>query len=171
MCAILILKLEVINLSGSGSNVDSSCCHGLLHHGGEVQNAVPKDEAVVIWRLTDLDSCVRRGLVYPSKKVMYMSARIDASITIILEVLHLLVDLFMGSNVLEVLVLVLTPVLEGSKLLLKLPCLVLSENWSKKRGPEFLVGSADIAGLTELVDAGLCGGLLNNELEFGIAHV
>ncbi len=65
----------------------------------------------------------------------------------------------MASNVhLEVVKLVFTPVLEGAQLLLKSPCPVLSETGSKICGPDFLVGSPDIMGLVELVNAGLCGG-------------
>ncbi len=60
--------------------------------------------------------------------------------------------------------------LEGVQLLLKLPGPMLSKNGSKKHDLKFLEGSANIAGVAELIDTGLCRGLLDNELEFGISH-
>ncbi len=72
---------------------------GVLHHGSEVWRTALEANAVVILRLTDLDSCLEGGLIYPPEKVKHVSARIDASVTVILEVLHLLVDLFVADNV------------------------------------------------------------------------
>ncbi len=81
----------------------------------------------------------------------------------------MLVDLLVVSDVrLEVVVLVLALVLEGTQLLLKLLGLALSKTQSKKCGLEFLIGSAEIVGLAELVNTGLCRGLLDNELEFAL---
>ncbi len=137
----------------------------------KVQITALEANAVVILRLSDLDSHLEGGLIYPSKKVMHANARIDASVTIILEVLHLLVDLFVVSNLhLEDLVLVLMSVLKGAQVLLELPCLVLGKTRSKERGLEFLVGGTGIVGLAELINAGLCRGRFNNEIEFGITH-
>ncbi len=82
----------------------------------------------MILGLTDLDDCLEGGFIYPSEKVMLTSDRINASVIIILEVLHLLVDLFMANNVsLKVVVLVLIPVLEGAQLLIELPCLEMGK--------------------------------------------
>ncbi len=36
VCAVLVLELITINLSGSGCNVDLFCSGGQLSHGGEV---------------------------------------------------------------------------------------------------------------------------------------
>ncbi len=41
---------------------------------------------------------------------------------------------------------------------------------AKKCGPEFLEGSADIAGLAKLFDADLCWGLVKDNLELCVTH-
>jgi hypothetical protein len=67
----------------------------------------------VILRLTDLDSGLEGGLFNPPKKVPYAGTRVYASVTISLEVLHLLVYLFMAGNIcLKVAGLILASVLE-----------------------------------------------------------
>ncbi len=134
VCAVLVLAVDAINLVGSGFNVDLFCIWGTLNHGGEVQCTVLEANAVLILGITDLDSCLEGGFVYLSKKIVHMSARVNSGITIILEVLHLTVDLFMVGNIhLEVFVLVLALVPKGVQLLLKLPGLVLGKAWSKKK--------------------------------------
>ncbi len=100
-----------------------------------------------------------------------MSTRINPSITIVLEVLHLLEDLLVAGKVhLEVVGLEFPLVLEGTKLLLKLSSMALVKTWTKKCKLEFLECSADILHLAELVDSGLSWGLFHNDLEFGIAQ-
>ncbi len=61
-------------------------------------------------------------------------------------------------------------ILERAKLLLKLAEMVLIEPKSKKDFLEFLECCADIAGLVEIVDAGLDGGLFHYNLEIGVTH-
>ncbi len=57
-----------------------------------------------------------------------------------------------------------------AQLLFKLSSMALGEAWSKKCVFKFLVYGTDFAGLAELVDAGLSGGLFNKDPEFSIAH-
>ncbi len=62
-----------------------------------------QSNAVLILRLTDLDSCLEGGFIYSSKIVAHTITRVNSSITVILEVLHLLEDLLMtGDTHLEV---------------------------------------------------------------------
>ncbi len=37
VCAVPVLRLNAINLGGSGYNIDSFCSQGLLHHHGKVR--------------------------------------------------------------------------------------------------------------------------------------
>ncbi len=102
---------------------------------------------------------------------MYTSATVNSSIIIILEVLHLLEDLLMASNIhLEVVGLKLPLVLEGMQLLFELSGVALGKTWTKKLELKFLEGSVDVAGLVELINGGLSRGLFGNNPEFGIAH-
>ncbi len=113
---------------------------------------------VVRGRLADLNSCPEGGFVYPSKKVAHKSTRVISSITIALEVLHLLEDLLVACNIhLEVIGLVLPLVLEGAQLFLELPSAILGKAWSKEHNLEFLEGSTHIAGLAKLINADLSG--------------
>ncbi len=145
--------------------MDSFYSWGLLHHGDEVQSAVLGAKTVVILRLTDLDICLERGLIIPTEKVLHVSARVNANLAVIFEVFRLQVDLFVAGDIcLKVVVLMLAPVLECVQLLLELPSPALSKTWSKKCGLEFLLGSAHITGLVELVNAGVCGVFLTMSL-------
>ncbi len=68
----------------------------------------------MILRLLDLNSSLEGGLVYPPKEVLHMCAWVNACVTIVLEVLHLLGDLLMACNIgLEVVLLVFNLVPEG----------------------------------------------------------
>ncbi len=119
-------------------------------------------------RLTDLDSSLEGGFVYPSKEIAHTCAGVDARVTVVLELLHLLVNLLMTGNIqLEVVVFMLAFALEGMQLFLELPSPMLSETRAKKCDLKFLEGSTDIAGLAKCFDANLCRGLLNNNLELG----
>ncbi len=100
-----------------------------------------------------------------------MCPKVCSSITVGLQVLHLLVDLLVEVNVcLEVTVLVLPFVLEGTQLLLELSGAVMGESRTKKCESEFLVCSTDNVGLAKLVNTGLNRGILHNDLELSIAH-
>ncbi len=92
VCAILVLELDPINLSGGGGNIDLFCGWCPMQHGGEIRIAVLEANAVVILGLKDSDSCNEGGVVYPLEKGTHASARINASITVILDALYLLVD-------------------------------------------------------------------------------
>ncbi len=125
----------------------------------------------MILRLTDLDSGLEGWFFNPRKKIAYLCPKIDTGIAISLEVLHLLEYLLVSGNVrLEVTVLVFPFVLEGTELFFELSSASLGEAGSKESEPQLQVCSAEIAGLAELVNAGLSRGILCDDLEFGIAH-
>ncbi len=52
-----------------------------------------------ILRYTDFDCSLEVGFVYAPKKVMYACTSIDHSISVVLEVLHLLKNLLVISNI------------------------------------------------------------------------
>ncbi len=58
----------------------------------------------------------------------------------------------------------------GCANLLPTVCTTLGKIRAKKCGLEFLEGGMDIAGFSKLVDADLCRGLFNNQLELCITH-
>ncbi len=121
--------------------------------------------------LTDLNSSPEGGLVYSSKEIMSTSAWVNASVTAVLEVLHLLVDLLVVNKIgLEVVLLVFALMLEVVQIFFQLSGAALGKTRAKKRGLEFLEGGTDIAGLAKLVDADLCRGLFNNKLELCITR-
>ncbi len=87
-----------------------------------------KANTIVILRFSNLDSCLS------PKEIVHISTRADPSITIIIEVLQLLEDLLVTSNIhLEVVVLEFPLVLKGTDLLFKLSSMVLGETWAKER--------------------------------------
>ncbi len=88
---------------------------------------------VRVLRFTNLDCILEGGFVYPSKKVMYTGYGINPGITIILEVLHLLKDLFVAGIVgLKVVAPEFPFILKGSKLFFELSSNMLGKSWSKK---------------------------------------
>ncbi len=154
VCAISVLKFNNFNLRGSSCNIHLLCSWTLLHHYHEIRSAEVEVNAVGVIRFANLNRSLEGGFVYFSKKVAFMGSDINSSVTIILEVLHLLEDLFMAGNLcLEFVVLEFPLVLEGTELLFKLPSATL--NPDQEEILEFLERSADIAGLVERVDAGL----------------
>ncbi len=123
----------------------------------------------MILGLTDLDSGLEEGLIYLSKEILHTSVWVDASVTVILEVLHLLVDLLVAGNIeLKVVLLVLALVLEVVQIFFQLSGAALGKTRAKKRGLKFLEGGTNIAGLAKLVDADLCRGLFNDTFELCI---
>ncbi len=66
---------------------------------------------------------------------------------------------------------VLNSLLEGAKLLVELPGVMLGKTWTKKCILKFLECSMDTAGLLELNDEGLGGGLFYYDIELSITHV
>ncbi len=93
------LELDTINLGGCCGNVYSFHSRGLLHHGGKIRGTCMKVSAIGGLRLKDLNSSLERGLVDPRQEETCVDANVYTSISIILEVLHLLEDLFMMGNV------------------------------------------------------------------------
>ncbi len=88
----------------------------------------------MILRLTDLNSGLEGGLLDASNELAYKSTKIDTSITVGLEVLHLLIDLLVLGNVrLKVVSLILPFVLEGAELLFELSSALLCETGPKER--------------------------------------
>ncbi len=125
--------------------------------------------AVVVLGLTDLNSSLERGLLDAPKEIAYSSPEVNTSIAISLEVLHLLIDLLVLGNVhLKVVFPELPFVLEGSELIFKLSCMVLSEAGPKECKPQLLVSGMDIAGLVKLINANICSCILNEYLKLSI---
>ncbi len=119
----------------------------------------------MILGLTDLDSCFEGGLVYPSKEIAHMGAWVDARVTIVLDVLHLLVDLLVrGNKQLEVIVLVLAPVSKIAQLFFELNGTTLGKPRAKERGLKFLEGGMNVAGLVKLIYAHFSRGLFYDQL-------
>ncbi len=99
VCAIPILNLDAIYLGGSGSDIDSFCSKRLLHHLHKVRSTSVEVNAIRVLRLANLDGSLGEGFVYFTKKVAYADSGINPSITIILEVLLLLENLFVVGNI------------------------------------------------------------------------
>ncbi len=88
---------------------------------------------VGVLRFADLNSCLEGGFVYSSKRVEHACANVNPSISIILEILHMLVDLLVAGNIgLEAVGLLFSLVLEGAKFLLKLSSTTLGKTPTKK---------------------------------------
>ncbi len=80
-------------------------------------------------RFTNLDCSLEGGFVYPSNETLHMSTRGNLSITIVLEVLLLLIDLLVASNICpEVIGCKLPLVLKGTQLLLELSSTALGKD-------------------------------------------
>lgn len=76
----------------------------------------------------------------------------------------------LGNVHLEVIVLVLSLVLQGPEFFFKLAGVALGKSQAKKCESEFLVRGTEIAGLVKLVDTGLGRGVLRDDLFLSIAH-
>ncbi len=114
---------------------------------------MPQKSPVGELGLTDLNSSLRRGLINASTKMLDTCACIEPSVSIYLEIVYLLKDLFMTGNTgLEVVILAFQLVLEGTQLSFKLLITLLGEAWSNKIGLELLECSTKIAGLAKRVN-------------------
>ncbi len=93
-----------------------------------------------------MDSCLEEGFFNSPKKVVHTCPKVDPSITVVLEVLHLLKDLFVARSIcLEVAVVEFPFVLVGLKVLFELSGSALGKSQTKKGGPEFSVHSTNLS--------------------------
>ncbi len=99
VCDIPVLVLKAIDFSVGSCNIDLLCSWRLVHYHHKVRSASMEVNAVRVLRLADLFSSLDRGLVYSPEKVMHMCANVNPSISIVLEVIHLLEGLVVTGNV------------------------------------------------------------------------
>ncbi len=80
--AILVIKSDAINLSADAAICTLFVKRGFLHHESEVGSTCLRLGAIRELRLTDLDSGLERGLIYPAKKISNAGAHIYTCIAI-----------------------------------------------------------------------------------------
>ncbi len=118
-----------------------------------------------------LNGSLEGWLVYSPKVITHVGTIVNASVIVILEIVHLLKNLFVTGHIhMNIVGLEFPLVLEGPQFDIELPRAMLGETQTKEHELELLECSADIGGLVKLIDEGFCRGPGHLCFELSVAN-